>query len=193
MKKRNQELEKFKFVLDYKIKELKEQVEPRETHIAAIAKEIEAINHKLDAMTKQKELLENQTVKDKKELELARDLVIKEHRNEQKISRQINSLKNDLEELMLYFQDQHTLKKMATDLYEKYCGSLKDFQIDEQDAEMKMELSKQQQILQERVKSLRAEAEKRLATFRSNLFHKMSENQDLIRQINELRGNNDYL
>ena len=30
LKKKNQELEKFKFVLDYKIKELKKQIEPRE-------------------------------------------------------------------------------------------------------------------------------------------------------------------
>ena len=35
LKKKNQELEKFKFVLDYKIKELKKQIEPRETEIKA--------------------------------------------------------------------------------------------------------------------------------------------------------------
>ena len=33
LKKKNQELEKFKFVLDYKIKELKKQIEPRERDI----------------------------------------------------------------------------------------------------------------------------------------------------------------
>jgi prefoldin subunit 5 len=33
LKKKNQELEKFKFVLDYKIKELKKQIEPREQDI----------------------------------------------------------------------------------------------------------------------------------------------------------------
>ena len=33
LKKKNQELEKFKFVLDYKIKELKKQIEPRENDI----------------------------------------------------------------------------------------------------------------------------------------------------------------
>lgn len=40
LKKKNQELEKFKFVLDYRIKELKEQVEPRENEIAAMTQEI---------------------------------------------------------------------------------------------------------------------------------------------------------
>ncbi len=40
LKKRNQELEKFKFVLDFRIKELKEQVEPRENEIAEMTMEI---------------------------------------------------------------------------------------------------------------------------------------------------------
>jgi hypothetical protein len=40
LKKRNQELEKFKFVLDFRIKELKEQVEPRENEIAEMTTEI---------------------------------------------------------------------------------------------------------------------------------------------------------
>lgn len=33
LKTKNQELEKFKFVLDYKIKELKKQIEPKELEI----------------------------------------------------------------------------------------------------------------------------------------------------------------
>lgn len=37
LKKKNQELEKFKFVLDYKIKELKKQIEPREQEIAEVS------------------------------------------------------------------------------------------------------------------------------------------------------------
>lgn len=41
LKKRNQELEKYKFVLDFRIKELKEQVEPRELHIADIQHHIQ--------------------------------------------------------------------------------------------------------------------------------------------------------
>jgi len=34
LKRDNQELEKFKFVLDHQIKELKRQIEPRENEIA---------------------------------------------------------------------------------------------------------------------------------------------------------------
>ena len=44
LKKKNQELEKFKFVLDYKIKELKKQIEPRENDIKAMKEQIQEVN-----------------------------------------------------------------------------------------------------------------------------------------------------
>ncbi len=40
LKKRNQELEKWKFVLDYRIKDLKRQIEPRENDITRMRGEI---------------------------------------------------------------------------------------------------------------------------------------------------------
>lgn len=44
LKKKNQELEKFKFVLDYKIKELKKQIEPRENDIKAMKAQIQEVS-----------------------------------------------------------------------------------------------------------------------------------------------------
>lgn len=38
-----QELEKFKFVLDYKIKELKKQIEPREAEIVEMKEQIKEV------------------------------------------------------------------------------------------------------------------------------------------------------
>lgn len=46
MKKKNQELEKFKFVLDYKIKELKKQIEPRENDIKQMKDQIQEVSLK---------------------------------------------------------------------------------------------------------------------------------------------------
>lgn len=45
LKKKNQELEKFKFVLDHKIKELKKQIEPREDEIADMKEQIKVRMH----------------------------------------------------------------------------------------------------------------------------------------------------
>lgn len=44
LKKKNQELEKFKFVLDYKIKELKKQIEPRENDIKQMKDQIQEVS-----------------------------------------------------------------------------------------------------------------------------------------------------
>ena len=41
LRKKNQELEKFKFVLDYKIAELRKQIEPKEQDIVKLTTQIE--------------------------------------------------------------------------------------------------------------------------------------------------------
>jgi len=44
LKKKNQELEKFKFVLDYKVKELRKQIEPRENDIKSMKDQIQEVS-----------------------------------------------------------------------------------------------------------------------------------------------------
>merc|ERR1719456_200154 len=57
LKKQNQELEKFKFVLDYKIKELKAQIDPKNDDIAEMKTQIQAMDAELeDYMRKNKQL-----------------------------------------------------------------------------------------------------------------------------------------
>merc|ERR1712003_7852 len=48
LKKQNQELEKFKFVLDYKIRELKSQIDPKNDSIAEMKKEIQLMDSDLE-------------------------------------------------------------------------------------------------------------------------------------------------
>jgi hypothetical protein len=56
--KKNQELEKFKFVLDYKIKELRRQIEPRETEIADMRSQIEEMDLELEQYHKSNSALD---------------------------------------------------------------------------------------------------------------------------------------
>merc|ERR1712072_1571446 len=57
LRKQNQELEKFKFVLDYKIKELKAQIDPKTLDIAEMKQQIQAMDAELeDYMRKNKQL-----------------------------------------------------------------------------------------------------------------------------------------
>ena len=52
LRKKNQELEKFKFVLDYKIRELKSQIEPRQVEIVEAQHKIEAMDGELERYAK---------------------------------------------------------------------------------------------------------------------------------------------
>jgi predicted RNase H-like nuclease (RuvC/YqgF family) len=47
LKRKNQEMEKFKFVLSYKITELKKQIEPRDREIRAKKEQIQEVRLKL--------------------------------------------------------------------------------------------------------------------------------------------------
>ena len=58
MKKKNQELEKFKFVLDYKIKEQKKMVEPREMEIKDLKEEKTKMESELERFNKHNDQLE---------------------------------------------------------------------------------------------------------------------------------------
>ncbi|KAJ3138825.1 Cilia- and flagella-associated protein 57 [Physocladia obscura] len=60
LKKKNQELEKFKFVLDYKIAELKKQVEPRENDILLLSKQIKDMDEELHQYQKTHDVLDAQ-------------------------------------------------------------------------------------------------------------------------------------
>ena len=57
LKSKTQELEKFKFVLDYKIKELRKQIEPKEREIKMKNKEIEDMEGELGQISLQNHLL----------------------------------------------------------------------------------------------------------------------------------------
>ncbi len=58
LKKQNQELEKFKFVLDYKIKELKSQIDPKNDDIAAMKRDIQGMDSDLEDYHRKNKLLQ---------------------------------------------------------------------------------------------------------------------------------------
>merc|ERR1712118_523816 len=93
LKKQNQELEKFKFVLDYKIKELKAQIDPKNDDIAKMKKTIQKMYQEA-ILRYRKKLTDGQTV--------------------------IKRFKNDLHECVQYIQEPKLLHEKVTDLHKKY-------------------------------------------------------------------------
>ncbi|EEQ99604.1 hypothetical protein Pmar_PMAR026641 [Perkinsus marinus ATCC 50983] len=48
LKRQNQELEKFRFVLDYKMKELKNEVDPKSAEIATMRAQINLMDNEIE-------------------------------------------------------------------------------------------------------------------------------------------------
>merc|ERR1712084_172430 len=57
LKKQNQELEKFKFVLDYKIKELKAQIDPKNDNLHSMGRQIQAMEAELEGYVRKNKQL----------------------------------------------------------------------------------------------------------------------------------------
>lgn len=193
LKKRNQELEKYKFVLDYRIKELKEQVEPRENHINEMSGVIENINDDLKLLNKEQAKYEEQIATLKKALAESKVMVVKEHRKVQNIVRYTNSFRKDLEDVIRYFQDTDLLRKSMENFYSKYSRGSASYEPDVE-TEVKSEYLAHQEKLKGTISQLRKMSEGRLLTYRAETAHAMTDNQLLIRllgfncrEINQMR------
>merc|ERR1719453_1256063 len=185
LKKQNQELEKFKFVLDYKIKELKGQIDPKNDDIASMKTQITAMEGELDDyMRKNKE-----RSLDISQLQMKQRALQEEIKSQKKRLRDdlalIKRFKLDLSECMECIQEPKQLKEAMANLYRKYVQSTsKKLDLD---TDMQKEYNRQRDYLEKSVDSLKRKLEKDSQAHRTDNMRIMQENVQLIREINDLR------
>merc|ERR1712187_273768 len=183
--------EKFKFVLDYKIRELKAQIDPKNDSIAEMKKQIQAMDADLeDYHRKNKQLTLNIEQLNGKQRRLQEDIVTqrKKMTDSQTI---IKRFKNDLHECVQFIQEPKQLRESATSLYKKYVP----FGIKKQelDSDIQREYNRQRDYLEKSVESLKRKLLKDSEVHRQGNTRILQENVALIREINELRREIDYL
>lgn len=120
MRKKNQELEKFKFVLDYKIKELKRDIGPREREIQKMKESTNAMDSELKHFNRVNANLGL----------IVDDLRMKQEEMQNKITGQrtrlreqeiyIRRFKDDVYESVQHIQDFRRLKEAMLKLFRKY-------------------------------------------------------------------------
>lgn len=104
LKKKTQELEKFKFVLDYKIKELKREIGPREEEIAKMKEQISNMNAEI---THFKRMNANMTL-------IVKDLVSKK-----------KGMENELEQQnRVEMSNENYIKSFETEVSEMYQNTI---------------------------------------------------------------------
>merc|ERR1712185_490915 len=177
LKKQNQELEKFKFVLDYKIKELKAQIDPKNDDIAEMRQQIKAMDYELEEyQRKNKQLALDISQHQKK---LFADLML------------IKRFKLDLDECIAFASEPKHLKEAVAALFRKYVQStVRNLDLD---TDSQKEYNRQRTYLEKSVDSLKRKLAKDSEVHRIDNMRIMQENVSLIREINDLRREINFL
>jgi len=185
LKKQNQELEKFRFVLDYKIKELKAQIDPKTADIASMKTQTQAMDDELsDYMRKNKQLALSISQLQMKQRALQEEIKSQKRRLREDLAL-IKRFKLDLSDCMETIAEPKALKESVTGLYRKYVqGGAKRQDLD---TDMQKEYNRQRDYLEKSVDSLKRKLEKDSQAHRIDNMRIMQENVSLIREINDLR------
>ncbi|CAD8184061.1 unnamed protein product [Paramecium octaurelia] len=186
LKKKTQELEKFKFVLDYKIKELKRDIGPREEEITKMKEQITNMNTEILHFKKVNANL-GLIVTD---LNLRQAGMKQEIENQQQViesnSQYIKAFEYDISETHAHINDFKRLKSDMLKLFNKYVQSVvskKKFE----NVDVQKEFIKERAHLETTNKGLKEKFSKKLRVHKQDNNRIMSQNVDLISEINDLR------
>ena len=184
------ELEKFRFVLDYKIKELKQQIVPREAEIAAMRKQIEEMDLELEQYHKSNQALRMMI----NELELKSEglrgeLATQESRVKANSLVQTR-IQRDLAELSAACKDKALLKQKFVQLFRQYAQAelnqeARSGSIGDDDPRVLYNRDREQ--MERNLESVRRALKTDATAHRRDFEKMMRESVVLTRELNELR------
>ncbi|MCI4377754.1 hypothetical protein PGIGA_G00207350 [Pangasianodon gigas] len=187
LKKKNEELEKFKFVLDYKVNELKKQIEPRENEVKEMKEQVHEMEAELEQFRKKSTQLEL-TIS---ELKLKLKATDKERQKEMQRIRDVEAVlhrfKTDLHNCVGFIQEPKKLKESIREIYERYVQQSDVVEIVGVDADVQREYSRQREHMERNMDSLKRRLAKDIKVHEAKNIKLMKENVSLIKEINDLR------
>ncbi|XP_050451189.1 cilia- and flagella-associated protein 57 [Cataglyphis hispanica] len=187
MKQTNQELEKFKFVLNYKIEELKNQIEPRDREIQELKENIRDMEAELISLQKTKVNLELQLHEAREKLRAARQELDREMHKNKRCEQLVRKIRVDILNAAGLIQEPNALKTAVRDLYHKYSADDEFLRSRKADVDAQCEFIKQRDYLERTVASLRKQVFQDTATGDKGLEKMIEENSMLIVELNALR------
>ncbi|KFH01430.1 WD domain, G-beta repeat-containing protein [Toxoplasma gondii VAND] len=185
LKKQNQELEKFKFVLGHKIRELKAMIDPKDKTIADMQRQIQAMDAELVDYHRQNKLSSLELGQLKLKQRALQDEIVDRRQQLATAENQMKRMKNDLYECVQHIQDPKKLKDAITRLYRKYITN--ELAKDDVDFDILKEQNRQRDYLEKSVESLKRRLAKDSEVHRQDNIKIMQENASLICEINDLR------
>lgn len=185
LKKQNQELEKFKFVLDYKIKQLKALIDPKTRDIREMQAQIQAMDSELVDYHRQGKLSAMELGQLKLKHKALRDEINSQRQQIAQGEHRMRRLQLDIYECMQHVQDPNKLKERVTALYRKHLTS--ELRPAEVDTDILKEQTRQREYLEKSVECLKKRLGKDSEMHRQDNVKLMQENAALICEINDLR------
>lgn len=186
MKLTNQELEKFKFVLNFKIEELKNQIEPKDREIQELKDSIQDMEEELMSMHKTNENLELQLHEVREKLCIARQEIDRETHKNKRCQQLLRKIRVDILDASGLVQEPNALKTAVTNLYHKYSADDEFLRSRKADVDAQCEFIRQRDHLERTIASLKKQLSRDASTGDKDL-KLTEENSMLIVELNALR------
>jgi len=185
LKKKNQELEKFKFVLDYKIKELKRQIEPRENEIMDMKEQIKEMDRELEQYHKSNTELDTMIGNLRSKLDSMQKSILQNRHKLSEFSTRMDRFTGMLYECVQHIQNPDDLKSHVKALYEQ--NITESLVVVNHNSDIQQEYHRQKDYLEKSVVALKRRLETDVRTHKSENMTLMQSNMNLIKEINDLR------
>ena len=156
------------------------------------------INVELEDLSKQKQSLEESIDGLKASLQSKKQQYVKEHTRVHNLTRQIKTVRTDLQDAIAYFQDPVLLKvililkcenltpkKSVENLQRKYLTMDKEITASKVEGHLKDEYTRQHGYLRHQIAELRAQSDTHTTSFRAHNVTAMMENRELIKYFIE--------
>ena len=188
LKKKTQELEKFKFVLDEKIRDLRRDIAPKELEIANLRNRTRSLDKKLYKYNSVNASLGFMV----EDLRVRQALIAKAIATNRDIIRNndtyINNFKNAVYQVVQYTDDHQQLKIAVN---QSLFGFIQDQKAKNSDVNpsIKQEYENQKKFLENSMHSLQKRLEIESQIHKADHLQIMTDNMDLIQKIHEVRVN----
>ncbi|XP_011502621.1 PREDICTED: cilia- and flagella-associated protein 57 [Ceratosolen solmsi marchali] len=183
----NRELEKFKFVLNERIKELMSEIEPRDKTIDELKKKVDDMEAELVGLNKVRRGLESRHYELKGKLNTLRQEFNKEELRRKRYQKLLRKIRIDLLEAVGLIQDPMALKNCVIKLYRRYSDVDEFLRSHKADMDAQCEFMKQRNHLERSIAILKKQLVRTDPIVEAKLNKVLEENIMLLAELNSLK------
>ncbi|KFQ25638.1 WD repeat-containing protein 65, partial [Merops nubicus] len=187
LKKKNQELGKFKFILDYKTQEFKTEIESRENDIKKMKEQIYKMEGELEQFHKESTQMKLSITQLQQKLKATDTEMRREKQKKQNMETLIKRFKTDLHNCVGFIQDSKKMKNEIRELYTKYVQQSDLVEAEAGDIDLQQEYMRQREYLERNLEALKKKVVKDQEIHQAAYMRILQENMCLIKEINDLR------